>query len=399
MSQIRVAVIKDRYQSSFMSPRQSRHVIDRRQFVPFNKIRNRYDGFTMLAPGRPVDLVHAHNRLPVGAGKMIVSFESHMPRRYAWPKDNMLTLAMQRIVESNKCRRLIGMSHFAKRLFLKQHENSPNLDLLTAKLMVRHPNLEIPDRGDRLDLHEPGPLKLVFVGADFGRKGGCVAARMAQLAHERSLPVHITFISALTVGNNWIDPSSEGFFDPYLKAASLPTATFVGAQPSAVVKDVLGQSHFSLLHTFADTFGYSAIEAMAEHTPVIGTRLCALPEFITDGVNGFLLDVDATPEGEWTGIAYSKRHTADYGRGFAEQVDRLAEETLARLEPYFDNHLAAAPLRMSARHTAEQMFDAQAQASAWDALYEWVAAENVKDAPRLDVTKDWSSRDQFASSS
>lgn len=388
MSQIRVAVTKDRYQSRFMSPRQSRHIIERRQFLPVNKIRNRYDGFTLLMPGRPVDLVHAHNRLPLGARKLIMSFESHLPRRYAWPRDNALTNAMQRIIESNRCRRLIGMSHFAKRLFLKQHAGRSSLELLGAKLMVRHPNLDIPDHADRLDLEAPGPLKLAFVGGDFGRKGGCVAARMAQLAHERGLPLHITVISALTVGGNWIDPTGDGFFEPYLAAANLPTATFMGAQPSVVVKSVLGESHFSLLHTFADTFGYSAIEAMAEHTPVIGTRLCALPEFISDGVNGFLLDMEATPEGEWMGIDYMQRHTPAYARKFTEQVDRLAEETLARLEPYFDNHRASAPLRQAARRTAEQMFDARDHATAWDDLYERIANESVKDTPRLDPSND-----------
>jgi hypothetical protein len=65
------------------------------------------------------------------------------------------------------------------------------------------------------------------------------------------------------------------------------------------VLDLIGRSQFLLLPTFSDTFGYSAIEAMARYTAVIATDIGALPEFVEDQVNGILLPFDKNEIGEW----------------------------------------------------------------------------------------------------
>jgi glycosyltransferase involved in cell wall biosynthesis len=57
-----------------------------------------------------------------------------------------------------------------------------------------------------------------------------------------------------------------------------------GTQPNSAVLDLIGRSHSLLLPTFTDTFGYSAIGAMARYTPVIATDVGALPEFVEDQV-------------------------------------------------------------------------------------------------------------------
>ena len=54
---------------------------------------------------------------------------------------------------------------------------------------------------------------------------------------------------------------------------------------------MLGAAH-ALLHLidFDEPFGYSVVEAMACGTPVIAHRRGSMPELITDGVTGFLVD-------------------------------------------------------------------------------------------------------------
>ncbi len=394
---LRVAVLRDRYQSTFMSPRTSRHEIERRRFLPLNLASSALDGVTVAAPGLPVDLVHAHNRIPLGASRLIMSFESALPRRYAFKEDNTIVRTMTNAIRSRRCRRIVGMSHFARRLFIEQHQGAPYFDALDAKCMVRHPSLPLTDNPDTLDLSEDGPLRLVFVGGHFGRKGGCAAVRIAELAHERSLPVHVTIISNLEVGEaNWIDPTTEGFFDPYFELLKLPTVSFLGTQPNAVVHETLAASHFALLPTFADTFGYSAIEAMADHTPVIGTDVCALPEFVEDGVNGLMLPMETTASGAWAGENYDERGDAAYARRFREETDRLAEATLERLTPYLHDRTALAPLRKAARDTATRMFAAEPAGKAWDDLYSRVAAESLDEDPKLDPAADVSSPASYA---
>ena len=383
---LRIAVLKDRYQSAFMSPRESRHTLVRRRFAPLNLLKSSLDGLTVMAPGPKTDLLHAHNRIPLGARRFIMSFESSLPRRYAWTADNFLVRTMTQAICSHKCRRIVAMSHFARRSFAAQHAGASYFEDLMAKTLVRHPNLSIGDRPDTLDLQAEGPLQLAFVGGHFGRKGGCVAVRIAELAQARGLPVHVTIISGLEVGGAiWTDPTQDGFFDPYFALLNLPNVSFLGSQPNAVVRATLAASHFSLLPTLADTFGYSAVESMAEHTPVIGAAICALPEFIQDGVNGMLLPLETTTIGAWAGLDYDGRGSTAYARRFSETVDHLAEAALARLAPYFEDRAALSDMRQSARATAERMFDAEKAGPLWDALYEEAATEPLSQPPYADT--------------
>lgn len=390
---LNVWVLRDRYQTTFMTPRTSRHTIRRKRFVPFNKLKSQYDGFTLLSPGLGADFVHAHNRVPLGARKSIVSFESHLPRHFGISEANSLYRLMREHIRSNSCRRIIGMSHFAARLFRQQHEGKPWEDEVTAKLMVRHPNLEVTDTVDIFDPEvDTRPLKLVFIGGHFARKGGCVALRIAEIAQERNLPIEVTIISSLVMGEEvWTDPTVEGFFDEDTARLDLPNVNMLGAQPNSVVRDVLANSHFSLLTTFADTFGFSALESMAEHTPVIASPTGALPEFVTDGENGIIVPVETTDVGEWAGLDYHARGTEAYAQRFRADADAMAEATVERLEPFLNDRHSMVPMRRMARQTIEDMFDSRRRSPEWDALYDRIAKESPNAPIELDPEHDWSS--------
>jgi glycosyltransferase involved in cell wall biosynthesis len=90
-------------------------------------------------------------------------------------------------------------------------------------------------------------------------------------------------------------------------------------------------AHFLLLPTFSDTFGYSAIEAMAHFTPVIGTTQGALPEFIEDGVNGLLLSLEKNEIGEWRHVSRLDRASSSYEALYESEVERLAAEAYRRI--------------------------------------------------------------------
>ena len=145
-----ITVLKDRYQTSFMTPRNSRHRIKRVNFTPLNKLNSELDGVTVLIPQLGASLIHAHNRIPAGSSKLIMSFERHLPRRFGLADVKTAVKVMQKRIEQDACRRIIGMSHYARRTFLKQHADTQAFDVLSNKIMVRHPNCELGPAADRL---------------------------------------------------------------------------------------------------------------------------------------------------------------------------------------------------------------------------------------------------------
>ena len=380
---LRVAVLKDRYPMQFMTARHSRHELDWRRFLPFTLFSSRLEGFTVLAPGKPADLVHSSNRIPLGTGKYVLSFEDSAPRRFGFASDNALTRMMDESIASNRCRRLVAMSHFARRRFLQQHRDNPMLPALQDKLLVRYPNIILRDLPDPLRDDPCNELVLTFVGAHFARKGGCVAVKIAEKAKVAGLPIRVNIISPLEMGAAiWTDPEREGFYDEYKHLLTLDNVDYSARLPNDVMRGKLRQSHFCVLTTFADSFGFSGIEAMAEHTPVLGTRVCALPEVVQDGVNGLLIDMPLDNLGMWarpTGIPRSSPVYEDY---FRSEVDRIAQSALERLAPLIGNRDQVQAMRRAARATAEARFDSHAASEAWDSLYDEVAAESLSSTPR-----------------
>ena len=254
-----------RYPWRFNSPRQSRHDIAIRNFVPINKVSRAAEGLTVFNPFplRKFDLVHAFNRIPVGPTPFVIGFESHLPRAFGF-EDTALFRFGTDVLAGRKCRRIVAISEYAKRQFLKQHRASPHLEALKSKLDVRYPNLPIPPQPVPFEFDPNGRIRLLFVGNHFARKGGCVALRMAELAMERKLPVDVEIVSSFEVGApSWVDPLRSGFFDrDRALLGSLANVTHHPALPNAEVLSLVGQADYLLLPTFSDTFGYSAIEAM-----------------------------------------------------------------------------------------------------------------------------------------
>ena len=399
MKPLRISVYDDRYPTSFVTPRASRHTLLRQRFLPLNFVSSRLEGITLIEPALAVDLVHAFNRIPLNASKFIVSFESHLPRQFALRRRSWLARRMAARIAGPRCRRIIALSHFGKRCFLAQHADSSVRKALEDKLLVRHPNILVPDVDDAMADDSAEQLTITFVGAHFGRKGGCVAVKIAEKARAQGLPIRVNIVSSLQVGGTvWTDPLTPGFFDPYFKLLELDNVHHQGPLPNQAVRQLMRNSHFSILTTFGDTFGYSAIESMAEHTPVIGTQVCALPEFIEDGVNGIALPVRLNAVGDWWNPGYGKRADAVYARYFRDEVERLASLVIERLDSFVGRPDRLAPLRREARRTAEQMFAAKPAGEFLDGMYERVALEGTSDAARIDPAFDVSSPQRYVPS-
>jgi len=73
-----------------------------------------------------------------------------------------------------------------------------------------------------------------------------------------------------------------------------PNVEIVGPVAQEKVRTYYETSAVFCLPTRREPFGIVFIEAMSHCLPVIGTKIGALPEFIMDGENGYLIDVDDT---------------------------------------------------------------------------------------------------------
>lgn len=369
-----------RYPWTFNGPRFSAHHIDRRDFLPLNKIPHgklstMLDGMTVFNPWPPkrFDLVHAFNRIPMGGfTPYIVGFESHLPRMYGM-EDSSFFARVSRSLAQDRCKGLFPFSKVAHKRFVQQNSHFPWFDALEAKLQMRYPNLVVPDAPDRFSADlKNDPVKIVFVGSHFARKGGCACLRMAQMAQEAGFPLELHIVSSL-YNEAWTDPTRGDFFDQYLSLIEdLPNVEHHGALSNEAVMDLLGGAHYLMLPTFSDTFGFSVLEAMSLHTPSIVTPQGALGEFLMDGENGFVLPLDLNEFGEWQHLDYGGRHTECYEKVFAEETERLAEEGYRRIVRMYAQPEAYMALRKNAYETVKAKFCARTASAYWDGVYERV---------------------------
>jgi glycosyltransferase involved in cell wall biosynthesis len=364
-----------RYPWLFNGPRHTDNQVQRRNFVPMNKLWPRFEAITAFNPLPPkrFDFIHAFNRIPVEPIPFIIGFESHLPRAYGMENTAYFRMLSKRLA-SKSCRRIIAISEHARRTFRITHRDGGLLDRLEPKLGMHYPNFEIPDTDDQMAGKPLEPLVISFVGNHFGRKGGCVAVRLAEMAAQKGLPLEIHIVSTLEAGPGvWTDPERRSFFDPYFKALSLPNVRHHQGLPNAQVQQLFARSHLSLLTTFSDTFGYSAIEAMANWTPVVATRQSALPEFIEDGKDGILLDLPVTELGDWVHSGSANRGSEAFEKIYAGEIERLAEGTLSAVEALLNEPDRLGAMRRAARAKAVDRFCSRRASVYWDRLYQMVA--------------------------
>ena len=309
--------------------------------VAFTLVRSKYD------------LIHSMNAIPLFARvPFIITFEDWMPRTPPDIRLGALERLLTRIIAQKHCVALIAMSQFAKSQMMMQQQGSPYYANLLAKTEVIYPAVTPgTDRPKKLGKE----LRLLFVGADFMRKG-LPALTTAHIELERRrVPVKTTVVSSLRwKPNDYIGPKSERLVQGEKERLAQSTVTVLGSQSNDAVLRLMQEHDFLVLPTFHDTFGFAVLEAMAMGTPVIATETCAIPEII-GGHNGMLLSIPTDGIGRWQWL-YNKKHR-DYDYEYVSQVARMGRTLVDHLSTIWHEPERYTLMSLAAQVTIENRFN------------------------------------------
>ncbi|MEM9882281.1 MAG: glycosyltransferase family 4 protein [Planctomycetota bacterium] len=128
-----------------------------------------------------------------------------------------------------------------------------------------------------------GPLRLLYIGKYWQRKGGDIAVEA--LTHLRETGVDAVLHIVGTAPPRALPEGVvyEGFFD---KAKAAGRAAF---------DDLLSRCHLFVLPTRAECFGVALVEASAYGLPPVSTDTGGIPAIVEPGVTGELLPLEAGP--------------------------------------------------------------------------------------------------------
>lgn len=326
-------------------PRNSRHTLIRpKPFpagrYPIEKIWYPLSSFMAWQPvwGR-YQAIHSFNRILYTNKPWFLTFEDHRVL-YRNPQNQgeaaIYELLNNRLALDN-CQKLIAISDYAKLRLINRIEGWKIEQKVSKKVDVIHPNFPVRVNQSKFYQQQQN-LQLVFIGNHIARKGGIVALRLANKAEKLGLPITIHIISELGYGSGVpTDFPDRTKYVEDLKLLNLNNVVFHKNIPNDKVLELLSQSHFQLMATLHDTYGYSIIEGFSVATPAITTNVCALPEFVRHGENGYVLKLPINEIRHWSNWQHGeKTKTNEYWEVLNSTYDYLAEQALQQIIQFLD---------------------------------------------------------------
>ncbi len=144
-----------------------------------------------------------------------------------------------------------------------------------------------------------GPLRFMFVGSAFFRKGGFEILDTFRLLREKyHYDLELIIVSDIHPDGYAVPASAESINMVEAILREPPGwLKYYPRLPNPQVLNLMKQAHIGLLPTYADSYGYSVLEFQASGCPVITTNVRALPE-INDNERGWVIDVPKNSLGE-----------------------------------------------------------------------------------------------------
>ena len=237
------------------------------------------------------------NTINFGKNPWSVYFESTLPLLGKAPKF-LYNRAIKQLAKAN-CTEIIAISQCAYDMQMAhlKEEYPQYLDIIKAKMKVQLPPQE-PLISSYAEKQLPKD-KIVFtlVGADFFRKGGRETLQVFDELIPQYPQLQLNIVSAMKYGDYATHTTKKDHDYAIDIIAKYPNhIKHYNSLPNTEVLELLKNTHVGLLPTWADSFGYSVLEAQAAGCPVITTDIRALPE-VNDNKFGWVIVVPKLQDG------------------------------------------------------------------------------------------------------
>ena len=155
----------------------------------------------------------------------------------------------------------------------------------TVRVIPFGANMEGAPQREDIQKRLSVPVKLLFVGRDWERKGGEIAFETLVALQRSGVPAELSVVGCVPPEHI---KNRNMFVYPKLDKRN----------PSdvAMLSELYLNAHFLLLPSRAECYGLALCEANAFGVPVLATDTGGIPTIVKDGVNGFLMSREANGE-------------------------------------------------------------------------------------------------------
>ncbi|NEM98888.1 glycosyltransferase family 4 protein [Pontibacter burrus] len=233
-------------------------------------------------PFKTKDIHHFFNTISFGNTPWVTTFETLLPRWGRVP--DWLERKGIELLAGGNCKKLIAVSECTKNIQSNYLNKFPKYkETILGKTMVLHPPQELLINSYEDKLLNDDYITFTIIGADFFRKGGKEILAVFDKLLSKGSPIKLNIVSSLQYGDYASGTTKSDKENALQIIEKHPRYISLFSKLSNdQVLELLKKTHIGLLPTYADTYGYSVLEAQAAACPVITTNIRALPEINND---------------------------------------------------------------------------------------------------------------------
>lgn len=223
------------------------------------------------------------------------------------------------------CKKLIAMSACADRIERDYLTSETDYGAeIAPKLAVLHPPQPRLVSNARDDIGRKEVIRCTLVGADFFRKGGLETLRAFDRLLRRGAPLQLTIVSSMRIGD-YVTHATRRELEEAMSIVERhqPSIAHFHHLANDKVLELFRRSDIGLLPTWAETYGYSVLEAQACGCPVISTDVRALPEINSESC-GWIIPIPKDRQGN--AIIGGAAARADVSERIQDGIERIMTE-------------------------------------------------------------------------
>jgi len=293
------------------------------------------------------DIFHFWNSVADIRKPWVTSFEHSIP---LWDTDNRRDILFgMELARRQACRRLIAFSQAALKAasaYWHQYLSAAQADDLIGKTEVLLPPQRVLLRRHAVI---SAPPVFAFVGKEFYRKGGLETLEGLNALYEAGQrdwrAIMVGDLSSFGDYASMTDGKARARAVELLDKMKTHVEFRDTPVPYADVLELLRQADFYLLPTYADTFGYTVLEAQACGAVAVTTDIGSLPEVVTPET-GVCIPLAADLKDE----RLPQRNTMEVKRAFADRVHDALKKCLRLTEEARDGLQEAATEQLRRNH-------------------------------------------------